>query len=109
MFEDYSTPYREPLVKRVIATEGQTVTVLDAYTVIVDGVTLPQEYVYVNGYDDYEYPIQCTVSEGHLFVMGDHRNASSDSRAFGEVSKSTVLGKVILRYYPFESFTNFNE
>lgn len=107
VFEDYSTPHKEPLVKRVIATEGQTVEVLDAYTVLVDGVALPQEYVFVDGFDSTDYPIQHTVSEGHLFVMGDHRNASSDSRAFGEVAKSTVLGKVILRYYPFGDFKKF--
>lgn len=109
VFEDYTTPYKEPLVKRVIATEGQTVLILDAYTVLVDGVVLPQDYVYLDRYDDTQYPIRYTVSEGHLFVMGDHRNASSDSRVFGEVAKSSVLGKVILRYYPFADFKLFND
>ena len=108
VFEDYSTGYREPLVKRVIATEGQTVEIYDTHTVIVDGVRLKEDYIFLDGYDATNYPIIHTVAEGHIFVMGDHRNGSSDSRIFRDVSVDTVLGKVILRYYPFDTFTKFN-
>ena len=108
VFEDYSTGYREPLVKRVIATEGQTVEIYDTHTVIVDGVRLEEEYIFLDGYDTTNYPIIHTVAEGHIFVMGDHRNGSSDSRIFRDVSVDTVLGKVILRYYPFDTFTKFD-
>ena len=106
VFEDYSTGYLEPLVKRVIATEGQTVEIFDSHTVLVDGVPLPQEYVYLDGFDATDYPLPPhTVEKGHIFVMGDHRNGSSDSRKFGDVSVETVLGKVLFRYYP--TFTKF--
>lgn len=108
VFEDYSTGYREPLVKRVIATEGQKVEIYDAYTVFVDGVKLEEGYIFLDGPDLTNYPIIHTVAEGHIFVMGDHRNGSSDSRKFRDVSVETVLGKVIVRYYPFDTFTKFD-
>ena len=108
VFEDYSTGYREPLVKRVIATEGQTVEIYDAYNVYVDGKRLNEDYIFLDGYDNTSYPIIHTVAEGHIFVMGDHRNASSDSRIFRDVSVETVLGKVLFRYYPFDIFTKFD-
>ena len=108
VFEDYSTGYHEPLVKRVIATEGQRVEIYDAYTVFVDGVKLEEDYIFLDGPDLTNYPIIHTVEEGHIFVMGDHRNGSSDSRKFRDVSVETVLGKVIIRYYPFDTFKKFD-
>ena len=104
--EDYSTGIRNPIVKRVIATEGQRVDIFSGSEVYVDGVLLDEsDYVYIDRPDVfYEYPMSFTVSEGHLFVLGDHRNNSSDSRAFGEISEKSVLGKVVLRILPFDKF-----
>ncbi len=108
VFEDYSTGYREPLVKRVIATEGQKIEIYDAYTVLIDGKKLEEDYIFLDGPDLTDYPIIHTVEEGHIFVMGDHRNGSSDSRKFRDVSVETVLGKVLFRYYPFDTFKKFD-
>ena len=104
VFEDYSTEHIKPLVKRVIATEGQTVKIDVFGDVYVDGVMLDEDYVYLDGYDSITKPLECTVPEGEVFVMGDHRNSSSDSRSFGTVKVDSILGKAILRFLPFSSF-----
>lgn len=93
-----------PYIKRVIATEGQTVDLDPAtWTVYVDGVALDEPYVYhcnnlpmVKGYVQYPY----TVPEGHVFVMGDNRNGSSDSRMLGAIDERYILGKVFFRLVP---------
>ena len=91
----------EPIIKRVIATEGQTVLIEDGI-VYVDGEPLDEEYKI--GRDHLNETLTVTVSEGHIFVMGDNRSVSLDSSTFGEVDERTVIGKVILRFYPFSSF-----
>ena len=97
----------EPIVKRVIATENQTVNIdYDTWTVTVDGVELKEDYVkremthmLQSNYLEFPY----TVPEGKLFVMGDNRNSSMDSRdnRIGLVDKRFVLGKLLCRVYPF--------
>ena len=101
--EDYSTGHLKPLVKRVIATGGQTVRIDPYGNVYVDGELLEEDYVYIDGYME-NIPLFYSVPEGEVFVMGDHRNLSSDSRAFGTVSENSILGKVLLRFYPFDKF-----
>ena len=104
VFEDYSTEHRKPLVKRVIATEGQTVKI-DIYgNVFVDGVKLEEDYVYIDGFDSITRPLVCTVPKGEVFVMGDHRNNSADSRTFGTVKVDSILGKAVLRFLPISEF-----
>lgn len=100
VFEDYTaTGMKKPLVKRVIATEGQTVRLVSATEVYVDGVRLQEDYVFTDGGDyHYSYPMEFTVEPGRLFVLGDHRNNSHDSRAFGTVSTDSLLGKVVVRF-----------
>lgn len=97
----------KPIVKRVIATEGQTIMIRSSGEVYVDGVLLDEsDYIYIDDpyYQYNELPLT-TVPEGCVFLMGDHRNVSLDSRsAAGTFSEDAILGKVILRFLPFDRF-----
>ena len=93
----------EPIVKRVIATEGQTVDIdFEAGVVYVDGVALDEPYTYTptNTSGGVEFPL--TVEEGCIFVMGDNRNKSRDSRylELGLVDTREVLGKAVFIMFP---------
>ena len=99
----------EPIVKRIIATEGQTVDIdFKKCVVMVDGKALDEPYTKEFGYysyldpQDFEYEIE--VPEGCVFVMGDNRNGSTDSRteSIGCVDTRNILGKVIFRISPLE-------
>lgn len=93
----------EPIVKRVIATEGQTVEICadaDGVTrVYVDGTALDEPYI--NG-AMFNTPYYGVVEEGCIFVMGDNRNHSSDSRVatIGQIRIDQVLGKVLFIVFP---------
>lgn len=88
------------LIKRVIATGGQTIT-LDAQTekVFVDGVELDEPYIKEPMLFSYMSSGSATVPEGKLFVMGDNRNNSTDSRDIrvGFIDERYVVGKVVYR------------
>lgn len=93
----------EPIVKRVIATEGQTVDIdFEAGIVYVDGEALNEPYINEPTYmeEGTEFPL--TVPEGCIFVMGDNRNHSSDSRdsRLGTVDTRCVLGKAVFLAFP---------
>lgn len=93
----------EPIVKRVIATEGQTVDIdFDAGVVYVDGMALEEPYTREPTWtqEGTEFPL--TVPEGCVFVMGDNRNDSDDSRdsALGPVDTRCVLGRALLLAVP---------
>ncbi len=97
----------ESFVKRIIATEGQTVDIdYNTGVVYVDGVMLDEPYTKTptTRRGDVLFPV--TVPEGHIFVMGDNRNGSTDSRVsvIGMVDERHILGKVVLRVYPFNKF-----
>ena len=85
-------------VKRVIAEEGDQVRVVDGRVfrndVPMDDAFVPNEY---RSHDDWGPQV---VPEGYYFVMGDHRNNSSDSRHWGFVPKKYIIGKVQLRWWP---------
>jgi len=93
----------EPIVKRVIATEGQMVDIDFATGVVkVDGVVLDEPYVRTPTNLDEGVKFPLIVEPGHLFVMGDNRNDSKDSRSpeIGQVDCREVLGKAILLLLP---------
>lgn len=101
----------EPIVKRVVATAGDTLEIdFEAHTVTVNGETLDEPYINEPTANaiDMEYPRAgpVTVPEGCMFVMGDNRNASSDSRdaGLGMVDTRYIIGKVLWRVLPFGSF-----
>ena len=85
-------------VKRVIAEEGDTVRIVDGRVYVndvpMDDSFVPPEF---RSHDDYGPEV---VKEGYYFVMGDHRNNSSDSRHWGLVPKKYIIGKVQLRWWP---------
>lgn len=101
--EDYHTPFRKPLIKRVIATGGQSVMILPT-GVYVDGFLMEEEYVHTEPGYRYTPVAEFTVPDGMIYVMGDHRDNSTDSRVFGCVSEEAILGRVFLRYFPFSRF-----
>lgn len=94
------------LVKRVIATEGETLSINGEGQVLIDGEILDEPYIaeLIVDYEDYTDPI--TVPEGHVFCMGDNRNHSTDSRtnSIGCVDTREILGKAYLVLFPLKSF-----
>ncbi len=92
-----------PIIKRVIATEGQTVDIdFQAGIVYVDGNALDEPYTATPTtlYEGVDFPL--TVSEGCVFVLGDNRNDSKDSRSLeiGQIDCREILGKGILLFFP---------
>jgi len=87
-------------VKRVIAREGDTVRIVDG-RVYVNDVPLHDDYVPVEfrSHDDWGPQV---IQQGYYFVMGDHRNNSSDSRHWGPVPKKYIVGKVKVRWWPLQ-------
>ena len=93
----------DPIVKRVIAVEGQTVDIDFAEGIVyVDGEALEEDYIREPTYtaEGTEFPL--TVPEGSIFVMGDNRNGSSDSRDYrlGTVDTRYVIGKAAFLIFP---------
>ena len=93
----------DPIVKRVIAVEGQTVDIDVAEGIVyVDGEALEEDYIREPTYtaEGTEFPL--TVPEGSIFVMGDNRNGSSDSRDYrlGTVDTRYVIGKAAFLIFP---------
>lgn len=104
-FEDPGNEERT-LIKRCIATEGQVVDLVDG-KVSVDGVILDEPYT--DGKPSYELALSdvvfpYTVPDGCIWVMGDNRTNSADSRAFGAVEVDSVTGKAVFIYWPFKHF-----
>lgn len=93
----------QPIVKRVIATEGQTIDIdFNAGRVIVDGHVLDEPYINDLTTRQFDMQFPQTVPEGCVFVMGDNRNHSSDSRvaSLGMVDKRYILGRLVFRILP---------
>ncbi len=93
----------EPIVKRVIATEGQTVDIDFAKGIVyVDGVALDEPYTYTPTNLEQGTAFPLTVDRGCVFLMGDNRNGSRDSRypSIGQVDEREILGKAVLLMLP---------
>lgn len=101
----HATRKDESIIKRVIAVGGDTVDI-DFYkgTVSVNGQVLDEPYVNTQTNLSYDMTFPVTVPEGKLFVLGDNRNDSLDSRStdIGFINENKVLGKVVFRFYPFD-------
>lgn len=102
VLHDPATGHKDPLVKRIIATEGDTVEILPDGTVLVNDKPIPEDYVKDEPYKKSAMP-KVTVPRDMVFVLGDNRNNSSDSRTFYPsmfVREDAILGKAVLRFYP---------
>lgn len=97
---------QKSLIKRVIGLPGDTIEIKNGY-VILNGVTIQEDYLAEQGVSGEME--QITVDEGKIFVMGDNRAVSQDSRSpeVGQVDQDTVIGKVVLRIFPIDSIRFF--
>ena len=104
---DSYTAYGKPLVKRVIAKGGDTISIDYASgTVTVNGEVLDEDYIAEPTYLGYDVEFSYTLPEGTVFVMGDNRNNSLDSRSsyVGCIDERDILGKVLVCFLPFSDF-----
>lgn len=98
----YPSNVEEKFIKRVVATEGDKVKI-EKNTLYINSVPQQEDYIMEDMMSDFG---EVTVPAGTIFVMGDNRNNSRDSRYpdVGFVSNSLVVGRAVLRIYPFSDF-----
>jgi len=94
----------QTLLKRVVATAGQTVNISADGTVYIDGTLLEEPYLTNKTLGDCDISFPYQVPDKHFFVMGDNRAASMDSRLieFGTVHRDAIVGKTIIRIWPLD-------
>ncbi|MBQ5824310.1 MAG: signal peptidase I [Clostridia bacterium] len=105
--------YHEPIVKRVIAVEGDTIDIdFENAVVKINGEVINEPYLgspTTNDEGAWQYPL--TLKEGQVFVMGDNRMHSSDSRSpdIGLIDENYILGQVMMRFSPISEIKFFGD
>ena len=111
---EYMRSDNGPIIKRVIATENQTVDIdFQEGIVYVDNVPLIENYISTPTYEQYDVQFPVTVPKGHIFVLGDNRHVSLDSRSSrtgegGMIDTRYVLGHAVYRVLPFSRIGGLN-
>jgi signal peptidase I len=105
---DWATADQTPFIKRVIGVGGDNVEIREGL-VYVNGTSLEEPYIYADAPGDPQQPTIASqdhwvVPAGELFLMGDHRANSADSRSFGPVPVANIIGRAWLRYWPLNVF-----
>lgn len=94
-----------PYIKRVIGLPGETIDLVDG-VVSVNGVPIDETYIYRDGDGDgIGESGHWVLGATELLVFGDHRSNSSDSRAYGPIPTTSVIGRAVLRYFPIDLLT----
>lgn len=93
MYDDHA------MIKRVIGMPGDRIEVIPNVGVKVNGVLLDEPYVAQHAFEHFG---EITVPAGCYFMMGDNRNQSSDSRIWGYLPEANIIGKAVVRFYPFD-------
>ncbi len=100
---------RENIIKRVIGTPGDKIDLRQddygVYQLYINDILIEEPYIAAPMMEKGNVTYPFVVPKGHYFVMGDNRNASTDSRrtSIGAIAKEDIMGHVILRLYPFDS------
>jgi signal peptidase I len=109
----YPRDPKEYFIKRIIGLPGEKITFKDGSVFIYnnehpEGFVLPEEYLSSDLQTLASNDETINLSRDEFYVLGDNRNASKDSRSFGPVNKSFLIGKVLFRGFPFNRVTIFH-